>query len=85
MVAQSGYIPNGVDLAIDQSGIRGKSLILTHGDQDTLIPVEWGRASRDRLTDLGIELTYHEFPMVHSVGVQSLEVISTWLKSQLGR
>lgn len=85
VVAQSGYIPNGVDLAIDQSGIRGKSFILTHGEQDTLIPVEWGRASRDRLTDLGIDLTYHEFPMGHSVSVQSLEVISTWLKSQLGR
>lgn len=82
-VAQSGYFPNNVELEIDSAALRGKPLILTHGEQDTLIPVEWGRASRDRLQALGVDLEYHEFQMGHSVSMQSLEVISAWLERQL--
>ena len=48
-----------------------------------MIPVEWGRASRDRLQELGIDLTYHEFQMGHNVSMESLAVISTWLEKQL--
>ena len=83
VIAQSGYIPNGVDLAIDEAGVKGKPFLLTHGEQDTLIPVEWGRASRDRLQGLGVDLEYHEFQMGHSVSMESLAVIYEWLEKQL--
>lgn len=82
-VAQSGYFPNNVELEIDQAALRGKPFILTHGEQDTLIPVEWGRASRDRLQALGVDLEYHEFQMGHSVSMESLQAISGWLGRQL--
>jgi phospholipase/carboxylesterase len=85
VIAQSGYIPNGVDLEIDETDIKRKPFLLTHGEQDTLIPVEWGRASRDRLQSLGVDLGYHEFPMGHSVSMESLEVIYKWLEKQLDR
>ena len=85
VIAQSGYIPNGVELEIDEAGVKGKPFLLTHGEQDTMIPVEWGRASRDRLQGLGVDLDYHEFPMGHSVSMESLEVIYQWLEKQLGR
>src|SRR5919108_3464848 len=75
VIAQSGYIPNGVDLEIDEAGLKGKPFLLTHGEQDTLIPVEWGRASRDRLQELGADVEYHEFQMGHSVSIESLAVI----------
>jgi phospholipase/carboxylesterase len=82
-VAQSGYIPKNPDLQLDEAGVKGKPFLLTHGEQDAMIPVEWGRASRDRLQELGVDLEYHEFPMGHSVSMESLEVISTWLEKQL--
>ncbi len=85
VIAQSGYIPNGVDLEINEADIKDKPFILTHGAQDTMIPVEWARASRDRLQKLGVDLNYHEFQMGHSVSMESLSVISTWLKKQLGQ
>lgn len=84
VIAQSGYIPTGVTLEIEEEEIRGKPFLLTHGEQDTLIPVEWGRASRDRLQQLGIDVTYHEFQMGHSVSMESLTAISIWLQQQLG-
>jgi phospholipase/carboxylesterase len=84
VIAQSGYIPNGVDLEIDEASLRGKPFILTHGEQDTLLPVEWARASRDRLQALGVDLEYHEFQMGHSVSMESLKVIYKWLEKRLG-
>ena len=83
VIAQSGYIPNGVDLEIDEADIKGKPFLLTHGEQDTLIPVEWGRLSRDRLQGLGADLEYHEFQMGHNVSMESLQVISRWLEKYL--
>ena len=85
VIAQSGYIPNGVDLDINEAGVKGKPFILTHGEQDRLIPVDWAHASRDRLEKLGVDLSYNEFQMGHSVSMESLSVISTWLKKQLAR
>lgn len=85
VIAQSGYLPNGVDLEIKEAEVKGKPFLLTHGRQDTLIPVEWARASRDRLLTLGVDLTYHEFQMGHNVSMESLSVISTWLGKQISR
>jgi phospholipase/carboxylesterase len=85
VIAQSGYIPTSVDLEIDQAGLKGKPFLLTHGEQDTLIPVEWGRESRDRLQGWGVDLTYHEFQMGHSVSMESLAVINKWLEKQIGK
>jgi phospholipase/carboxylesterase len=84
VIAQSGYIPGNVDVHVDEAGLRRKPFLLTHGEQDTLIPVEWGRASRDRLQALDVDLEYHEFPMGHSVSMESLAVIHSWLERQLG-
>lgn len=85
VIAQSGYIPDGVDLEINEAAVKDKPFILTHGEQDTLITVEWARASRDRLQKLGVDLAYHEFQMGHHVSMESLSVISTWLRKQLAR
>ncbi len=84
VIAQSGYIPNGVDLEIEEADVKDKPFILTHGEQDTLLPIDWARASRDQLQKLGVNLTYYEFQMGHNVMMESLSVISAWLSKQLG-
>jgi phospholipase/carboxylesterase len=83
VIAQSGYIPNSVELEIQEAGLKNKPFLLTHGEQDTLIPVEWGRRSRDRLRQLGVDLEYHEFPIGHSVSIESLAVLRRWLERKL--
>lgn len=82
VIAQSGYIPQGVELEIDETGLKRKPFLLTHGEHDTLIPVGWARISRDRLQNLGVDLEYHEFPMGHNVSMESLAVIQRWLQKQ---
>ena len=83
VIAQSGYIPNNIELETDETGLKEKPFILTHGEQDTMLPVEWGRASRDRLQALGVDLEYHEFQMGHNVSMESLEVIDKWMEKHL--
>jgi phospholipase/carboxylesterase len=82
-IAQSGYLPEHVPLEIEQARIKGKPFLLTHGVQDTLIPVEWARSSRERLQTLKVDLEYHEFQMGHTVSLESLAVISRWLEDRL--
>ena len=83
VIAQSGYIPDGVDLEINEAEVKGKPFLLTHGEQDTMLPIEWARRSRERLQALGVDLAYQEFQMGHNVSMESLEVINTWLEKQL--
>ena len=83
VIAQSGYIPHESGLQIDETGIKNKPFILTHGIQDPMLPVDWARRSRDILQNLGTNLEYHEFNMGHNVSAESLAVINTWLERQI--
>ena len=83
VIAQSGYVPNESGLQIDEAGIKNKPFILTHGTQDSLIPVDWAHRSRDTLQKLEVNLEYHEFNMGHQVSEGSLTAINTWLERQI--
>jgi phospholipase/carboxylesterase len=83
IVAQSGYIPHESGLQIDEAGVKGKPFLLTHGIQDSMLPVDWARRSRDTLSKLETDLEYHEFNMGHNVTAESLAVINTWLVNKL--
>lgn len=85
VIAQSGYIPSHINLEINEKDVKGKAFILTHGQQDTMIPIDWAHTSRDFLQSLGIYPSYYEFQIGHTVSMDSLEVISTWLEKQLGQ
>lgn len=82
VISQSGYVPQMSGLKFDEQNIKGKPYILTHGAQDTLIPVEWARRSRDTLQKLETNLEYHEFNMGHNISDESLTAINTWMEKQ---
>ena len=83
VIAQSAYLPLESGLQFDEVGIKEKPIVITHGIQDALLPVDWARRSRDKLKTLGAAVEYHEFNMGHEVTGQSLDVIATWLEKQL--
>lgn len=83
VIAQSGYIPHESGLVIDNAGVKNKPILMTHGIQDSMLPVDWARRSRDTLQKIGADLEYHEFNMGHNVSAESLAVINSWLKKQL--
>jgi len=85
VIVQSGYMPQEAGLHIDDTNVRNKPLILTHGIQDPVLPIDWARRSREILQNLNVDLEYHEFNMAHNVTDESLAAISTWLEKQLGK
>lgn len=84
-VMLSGYLPVNSGLAIDTAGIAGRPVFMSHGTQDNIVPVAFGRAARDYLKRLGANVTYHEYPMAHQISAQTVTDLAAWLEQQLGK
>ena len=84
VVAMSGRLPRQVpEREPDREHLKGKPVMVTHGLYDPVLPVENGRAARDLLGGLPVELTYREYPMQHEVSTESLRDIAAWLTETL--
>jgi phospholipase/carboxylesterase len=84
VVAMSGRLPRQVlEREPDREHLKGKPVMVTHGLYDPVLPVENGRAARDLLGGLPVELTYREYPMQHEVSMESLRDIAAWLTKTL--
>jgi phospholipase/carboxylesterase len=68
---------------VDEAGVKGKPIIMTHGIEDASMPLEWSHQSRDFLLSLGVDLKYHNFHMDHTITAESLGVIKKWLDKQM--
>lgn len=76
----SGWLP--VDTTrpqYDADACRGLQVFQGHGVQDPAVDVEYGRQTRDALLDLGVDLTYREYPIGHEVSAQEVGDVSAWL------
>ena len=83
VIAQSGYIPQQSGLVVDEAGVKGKPIIMTHGFEDSSMPLEWSLRSRDFILRYGVDLEYRNFHMDHTISAESLGTIRGWLDKQL--
>lgn len=58
-------------------------VLMIHGTQDMMIPVDRARESRERLRPYGVRLQYREFDMGHEIRPQGLQLIQDWLEKVL--
>ncbi len=68
-----------------QVELSGFPFLVVHGTADMVLPITHGRASRELLSSLPVDLTYHEYPMGHEVNQESLSDVTTWLSEQLDK
>ncbi len=68
---------------VDTKGLIGLPIFVAHGNADPMLPIQYGRTSRDLLKTLSVELTYREYPMGHQVSAESIGEIGAWLTEQL--
>lgn len=86
VVLMSGRIlPEIQPLMAAPEKLEGLPILVIHGIIDTVLPIDHGRASRQLLASLPVELTYHEYPMGHEVSQESLAEVSSWLSAQLDK
>ncbi len=63
--------------------LAGLPLLVIHGAEDTVLPIRYGRETRDLLQKLPVALTYREYPMAHTISARSLADAAVWLTTQL--
>jgi phospholipase/carboxylesterase len=86
VVAMSGRILSEVlaNMAPPEA-MRGIPVLVVHGVADPILPIHHGRAIRDLLAKLPVDLTYKEYTMGHQVTEESLADVAAWLRMQLDR
>jgi phospholipase/carboxylesterase len=79
IIAMSGFIPTVDDFELDTDKARGLPVAIGHGAHDPVIPVDFARDARDRLTAAGAEVTYHEAPVPHAIAPGFARELPGWL------
>ena len=86
IVGVSGYVyePEALFAAANLEA-RQVPILMTHGTQDTLLPIEKTRANAKLLQDLGLPLEWKEFRKAHTVaGAEEFGLIRRFLVGALG-
>lgn len=84
ILALSGFIPTLDDWQPDLTGRVDLPVFISHGDQDPVINVSFGRAARATLGEAGFPIEYREFVGGHLVDPVQLEPATVWLSAALG-
>lgn len=74
----SGFIPTVEGWQPDLAR-TDVAVFLTHGRQDPVIPVEFGRAAHDTLEGAGFSVDYHETDAGHYIEPETLQAATGWL------
>ena len=82
LIALSGFIPmvEGFDLDLEPALPR---VAIGHGAFDPVIGAEWGRRARTQLEAAGVDVTYRESPMPHTIDPRYLGELRGWLAETL--
>jgi len=84
IMALSCYLVSEQSLEPEMSeAARGLPIFQAHGTQDPMVPMERGRAARERLSALGCQVEWHTYPMGHEVHPQEIQEIGAWLGGRL--
>jgi len=83
VMALSTYLPLRSVFATEASAANRKTpILMCHGTQDTVVPLQLGELSREVLTGLGYAVEWRTYPMPHSVCVEEINDISAWLQAR---
>ena len=76
-------LPDVLPFVADAAKLRGKPLLIVHGTADQVLGIEYGRSARAKLEELGLAVSYQEFPIAHTITRESLDVVTSWLTARL--
>lgn len=80
----SGYLPlAGKTTSEAQSANAQTPIFLAHGSEDPMVVLPRALASRDLLAAMGYRVSWHTYPMGHSVCAEEIADIGAWLRQVL--
>ncbi len=86
IIGFSGYLPLAEQLARTRSAAQQKTpVLLAHGKFDPVVQFGLGEKTRAALTDWGYPLTWHAYPILHTVSMEQIDHFNQWMTLQLAR
>ncbi len=85
ILALSGFIPEVEGWAPDLASRAGMPVLISHGAADPVIGTEFARSARDLLEPAGLDVTYREAPIGHSIDGPTIDAGRDWLEKALPR
>lgn len=76
----AGFVPAGLDEYIPQRPLAGKTVFVTHGTKDEMIPVDRARSSMEVLEQAGAKIIYCEDDVGHKVSVNCMRALRSYLE-----
>jgi phospholipase/carboxylesterase len=85
VLAFSGFVPTVAGWRPSFEGREGTRAFVAHGTEDPVIEIGFGRAARDQLVAGGIDVTYRETDVVHTIDPANVPVAAAWLAATVPR
>lgn len=84
LLALSTYLPLASTLEAEANKVQlDTPIMIAHGTFDPIIPIEQAEQSRKQLQDAGYSISWHEYPIPHSVSPKEIQDIDKWLAGRL--
>jgi len=81
MLCLSGYLPlSSVAGAERSEASLGTPIFMAHGVQDPVVPFARAEESRKVVEALGYQVEWHAYPMQHTLCLEEVQDISTWIR-----
>jgi len=80
IVALSGYIPTRSGLSLELEDLSGLAVFISHGTDDELIPVRYGREAAKMLTQARADVLYREYSMGHQIIEETIVDLAKWMR-----
>lgn len=58
---------------------REVPVFMAHGEYDELIPYSWVSGQRAYLTQLGYNVSWHSYPITHTISMEEIQDFRNWL------
>ena len=82
VIALSGLLPHPERvISVASPTNQTLPLFIGHGTMDTIVPFAFGEAMQTALKQHGYPVTWHHYPMPHSVCTDEINDIATWIKN----
>jgi phospholipase/carboxylesterase len=76
----AGFVPSGLDMYAHERPLDGKSVFVTHGTRDEMVPIDRARASVAVLEQAGARIIYCEDEVGHKVSLNCLRALRSYLE-----
>ncbi len=83
LLAMSSFIPTVEGWQPDLAARKTMPVMITHGELDPVISVDFGRKARDLLTEAGLPVTYLESRMPHTIDPRVIPELQEWVKARI--